>query len=185
MASRLLLLPGGLNNEHIDRIRDQPLWGSLWPVQNLSQPCYICICESGRGGRRWEGEGLKTRLERLLQPTQAGRASQQASPNPQCGTAPLPIVTSERLLQPTADCRPIINIVDLEYENIAEHLARCDVFYMCGGKPDIFAALFHRHRDTMRCLKEIVSSGKCLYIGSCAGSCMMGKSYARRELPGQ
>jgi hypothetical protein len=67
MASRLLLLPGGLRQEHIGRIREQPFWGSLWPGKNR-EPWYICICESGRRGRRWEGEELKTTLDRLLQP---------------------------------------------------------------------------------------------------------------------
>ena len=146
MASRLLLLPGGLNPEHIDRIRSQPLWNSLWPGQSRS-PSYICICEQGRRcSKRWEGAGLKAILESLL--------------------------------QSTPDCRPTINIVDLGWANIEEHLARCDVFYMCGGEPHVFADLFRTYQRTMGVLQSIIRSGRILYIGSCGGACMMSSSYA-------
>ena len=67
MASRLLLLPGGLRTEHVARIHSQPFWTErLRPLRN--GPWYICICEQGRNGRRWEAAGLKTTLEDLLQP---------------------------------------------------------------------------------------------------------------------
>ena len=116
MASRLLLLPGGLCNEHIDRIRSQPSWGSLWwPGDRCKHP-YVCICEAGRDNRRWEAAGMKTMLEGLL--------------------------------NTTPDCQLIMNIVDLDWPNIAEHLARCDVFYMCGGEPQCFANLFRKYEST-------------------------------------
>jgi hypothetical protein len=147
MASRLLLLPGGLTEGHIDRIHQQPLWGSLWPGRNRGkQPWYVCICEAGRGGRRWESEGLQTSLERLL--------------------------------QPTPDCRPIVRVVNLDWDNIADHLARCDVFYMCGGEPRVFAEIFRRYQSTMNVLESIIRSGQILYVGSCGGSCMVSSSYA-------
>ena len=148
MASRLLLLPGGLSDGMIERIQEQPLWGSLWPGQNRFKPWYICICESGRSGRRWEAEGLKAILERLLQPTPDG-----------------------------PECPPIINIVDLDWENINEHLARCDVFYMCGGSARVFADMFINRPSTMKVLESIIRSGQILYIGSCGGSCIMSSCY--------
>ena len=86
------------------------------------------------------------------------------------------------LLQPASDYT--IQIVDLGWPNIEQHLARCDVFYMCGGEPHVFADLFRRQSLTMLYLKNIIRSGKCLYVGSCGGSCMVGKSYAGVETIG-
>ena len=145
MASRLLLLPGGLNTETIDRIHVQPLWKELWPGWNPA-PWYVCICEQGRGGKRWEAEALKATLESLLQPT------------PEYPLA--------------------IEIVDLGWDNIEDHLARCDVFYMCGGAPHVFAGLFRTYQKAMGVLANCIRGGELLYIGSCGGSCMMSSSYA-------
>ena len=116
MASRLLLLPGGMRTEHVARIHSQPFWTErLRPLRN--GPWYVCICEQGRNGRHWEAAALKTALEDLL--------------------------------QPDPDCPPIIQIVDLGWENIEEHLDRCDVFYMCGGDPTVFDDLSGRYKSTM------------------------------------
>ena len=145
MASRLLLLPGGLRTEHVARIHSQPFWTErLRPLRN--GPWYICICEQGRKGRHWEAAALKTALEDLL--------------------------------QPDPDCPPIIQIVDLGWENIEEHLDRCDVFYMCGGEPKVFADLFGRYKSTMGKLGSIIRSGRIVYIGSCGGACIMSSYYA-------
>ena len=142
--ARLLLLPGGLCTEHVARIQEQAFWREpLRPLRN-GRPWYICICEQGRNGRRWEAEALKTALEDLLQP----------------------------------DCPPHIQIVDLGWENIAEHLDRCDVFYMCGGEPHVFADLFGRYESAMGKLGSIIRSGRILYIGACGGACMMSTFYA-------
>ena len=65
----LLLLPGGLRQEHIPLIHDLPSWGALWPEETRGKCLYICICEDGRReGKRWEGDYLKAALVALLQP---------------------------------------------------------------------------------------------------------------------
>ena len=147
--SRLLSLPGGLQDSNADRIRNQTLWGSLWPGPNRSP--YVCICEQGRrDSKHWEGKWLKTALYSLLKP-------------------------------PDSDCseyRPTIQIVDLAWVSIEEHLERCDVFYMCGGEPPLFADLFRTYQRTMGVLESRIRGGKLLYIGSCGGACMMSSCYA-------
>ncbi len=152
MPARLLLVPGGLYPENICRIHDQPLWGSLWPgCQPLqSQPDRPPYVCICRPAHRGThcGQNLKNALEKLLQP------------------------------EPRPDCRPIITIVDIAPEDIADHLGRCDVFYMCGGEPQAFADMFRKYQSTMDLLESIICSGQILYIGSCAGACILGSSYA-------
>jgi hypothetical protein len=68
----------------------------------------------------------------------------------------------------------VSHIMDITDSDVEQHLVKCDVFYMTGGSPEKFADMFKTHRSTMDLLKSRICSGQILYIGSCAGACIIG-----------
>ena len=56
-----------------------------------------------------------------------------------------------------ADSRPKFQVVDLR---------RCNVFYMRGGSPHVFANMFQRFPRVMGVLSSSIRAGKILYMGA-------------------
>ena len=68
-----------------------------------------------------------------------------------------------------------------EWKNFAEHLDRCNVFYMCGGDRHVFADMLRNNVFAMAKLESVIRSGKILYIGACGGACILASSYAKTK----
>ena len=106
---RALLLPGGLNEINVLRIREHSWWPRIRP--NRTQDLYVCICEDGRDKPVEGGDVLIKCLKMLV----------------------------------GGDDTMTVQTVQMHWENIGEHIARCDVWYMCGGQPENFLNLFIKH----------------------------------------
>ena len=71
----------------------------------------------------------------------------------------------------------IFEVVNFEWDNIADHLTRCDIFYMGGGPAPCIPGFLERHAALMRRLAERVHLGETMYVAGCGGAIAAGSKY--------
>ena len=111
--ARLLLLPRGLNEAVIRRVRTQPAWQQVKPNSARGGVFYVLICEDCRS-RPHESAWVQCFLKSFFE-TEFGKL-RDGTFMPHGGTLEF-------------------QCVDLTWSNIDAHLQRCAIFFMCGGDP--------------------------------------------------
>ena len=144
---RALLLPGGMNESNVQRVREHAWWHRIRP--NRTDHLYVCICEDGRD-KPLEGNDVLIKCLKMLL---------------------------------GGDDTMTVHTVGMDWENIGDHIARCDVWFMCGGQPENFHNLFITHGVAMGALADNFRAGGLLYIGSCGGAMIAGLYYRHAWTP--